>query len=160
MPERRLEPEETIAPSVCMNEPKLDAPYALVVDDDALVRMAAVGILSDVGFEVLDAEHGDAAFALLQTRYNDVGLLFTDVHMPGQLDGCALAHKVCVSWSHIAIVVASGNLQLKPGMLPDTARFISKPFSAQVVHDHLQEILPHGRKPEPLKRKARAASRF
>ena len=140
-----------------MNKPNKYAPYALVVDDDALVRMAAADILSDAGFEVFDAEHGDAALELLKTSYDEVDLLFTDVHMPGRLDGCALARKVAVSWPHIAIVVASGDLKLEPGMLPDAARFIAKPFSAQVVYDHLQEILPHGRKPEPLKKKASAS---
>ena len=80
-----------------MNSPTTDTPYALIVDDDFIIRMDAKDILEQAGFEVLDADHGDAAFDLLKTRHPDVVLLFTDVQMPGQLDGFALAHKVAAS---------------------------------------------------------------
>ena len=140
-----------------MKTPISAAPHALVVDDDFLIRTDAMDILEQAGFQVLDAEHGDAAFDLLTTRHPDVVLLFTDVQMPGELDGFDLARRVAASWPHISIVVASGRVRLEPGLMPDKARFIAKPFSAAVVHAHLQEILPHGHKPEPL-RQARAAS--
>lgn len=116
--------------------------------------MDAVEILEGAGFKVLDAEHGDAAYELLAVRHPDVSLLFTDVHMPGELDGFALARKVDVSWPHISIVVASGRAKPTPGLMPDKARFVAKPFSAEVVHAHLLEILPECRKPEPLRRVA------
>ena len=131
-----------------------NAPFALVVDDDALIRMDAMDILEQAGFNVLDAEHGDAASDLLMVRHPEIVLLFTDVEMPGELDGFALARKVASSWPHISIVVASGHMRPQPGMMPDKARFIAKPFSAAVVHTHVQEILPDGRKPEPLRRSA------
>ena len=135
-----------------MKSPTTDTPYALIVDDDFIIRMDAKDILEQAGFQVLDADHGDAAFELLKTRHPDVVLLFTDVQMPGQLDGFALAHKVAASWPHISIVVASGHVTPDPGSMPDRARFIAKPFSARLVHTHLQELLPHGQKPGPLKR--------
>jgi hypothetical protein len=69
-----------------------------------------------------------------------------------KLDGFALARKVAASWPHISIVVASGHVRPSPGLMPDKARFIAKPFSAELVHAHLQEILLDGQKPEPLKR--------
>ena len=131
-----------------------DAPVALVVDDDAIIRMDVMDILQQAGFQVLEAEHGDAAFDLLTTRHPDIVLLFTDVQMPGQFDGFALAHKVAVSWPHISIVVASGHVAPGPGSMPDKARFIGKPFSAALVHAHLQELLPNGQKPESLKKAA------
>ena len=133
------------------------APHALVVDDDVLVRLDAMDILEQAGFQALNAEHGDAAFDLLRTRHPDVVLLFTDVQMPGELDGFASARSVAASWPHISIVVASGHVKLDPGLMPDKARFVAKPFSAALVYAHLQEILPHGQKPEPLK-SAMAAS--
>ncbi len=71
--------------------------------------------------------------------------------MPGKLDGFALARSVAASWPHISIVVASGHVKPEPGMMPDKARFIGKPFSASMVHAHLQEILPDAKKPEPLR---------
>ena len=134
-----------------MSLPASDAPYAIVVDDDFLIRMDAVQILEEAGFRTLDAEHGDAAFAMLSMRHRDVVLLFSDVQMPGQLDGFALAHKVAATWPHISIVVASGQRRPGPGEMPEKARFIAKPFSAELVHTHVREILPDGQKPEPLK---------
>ena len=135
-----------------MNLPIPDAPYALVVDDEVIIRMDVIAILEQAGFNVVDAEHGDAAFELLTTRHPDIVLLFTDVQMPGQLDGFALARKVAASWPHISIVVASGHVTPDHDSMPDKARFIAKPFSAETVHDHLHELLPNGQKPEPLKR--------
>ena len=94
------------------------------------------------------------ALDLLKARHLEVVLLFTDVQMPGELDGFALARCVATSWPHISIVVASGHVKPEPGTMPDKARFISKPFSATMVHAHLQEILPDGKKPEPLRHAA------
>ena len=133
-----------------------NAPCALVVDDDFLIRMDATDILERAGFLVLDAEHGDAALDLLKARHPDIVLLFTDVHMPGELDGFALARRVAAAWPHISIVVASGHASPEPRSMPDKARFIAKPFSAALVHCHLQEILPNGKKPEMLRRAASA----
>lgn len=114
-----------------------DTPHALVVDDDFVIRMDAIDILEQAGFHVLDAEHGDAAFDLLKVRHPEVVLLFTDVQMPGELDGFALARCVATSWPHISIVVASGHVKPEPGSMPDKARFIGKPFNATLVHTHL-----------------------
>ena len=135
-----------------MSFPTPDSPSALVVDDDILIRMDAMEILEQAGFRVLDAAHGDAAFDLLKMQHPEIALLFTDVQMPGQLDGFALARKVAICWPHISIVVASGQVSPGPNSMPEKARFIAKPFSANLVHAHLQEILPDGMKPEPLKR--------
>ena len=128
------------------------APHALVVDDNFLIRMDAQDILEQAGFQVLAADHGDAAFELLRIRHPDVVLLFTDVQMPGTLDGFALARGVSVSWPHISIVVASGHVRPEPGAMPDKARFVAKPFSAALVHAHLMEILPGSQKPDRLQR--------
>jgi len=114
--------------------------------------MEVIEILEQAGFKVLEADHGDAAHELLTMRHPDIVLLFTDVQMPGTLDGFALARKVAKSWPHISLVVASGHVQPDPGELPDKAHFIAKPFSAEVVRNHIQDILPYSRKPEPLLR--------
>ena len=134
-----------------MNELNQHSPFAVVVDDDFLIRTDAAEILRTAGFRVLETEHGDAAYALMETRHPDVVLLFTDVQMPGQLDGFALARAVAKSWPHVSIVVASGQAKPGPGDMPDKARFVGKPFSAEMVHAHLREILPDGQKPASLK---------
>ncbi|MBY0298213.1 MAG: response regulator [Methylobacterium sp.] len=131
--------------------PAPSAPYALVVDDDSLIRMTAMDILEDAGFRTFEAEDGDAAMALLAERHAVIVLLFTDVQMPGTRNGFAVARETARQWPHIAIVVASGNTRPEPGDLPDRARFIAKPFSADIVHTHLKEILPDGQKPASLR---------
>ncbi|MCJ2066284.1 response regulator [Methylobacterium sp. J-088] len=127
------------------------APYALVVDDDGFIRMDAMDILSEAGFRTFEASDGDKAMSLLGWEHAQIVLLFTDVQMPGSRDGFAVARETSERWPHIAIVVASGQLQPGPGDMPEGARFIGKPFTTDMVHDHLREILPDGQKPVPLR---------
>ena len=131
--------------------PASSTPYALVVDDDGLIRMDAMDMLEDAGFRTFEASDGDAAIALLARNHALIVLLFTDVQMPGSRDGFAVARETARQWPHIAIVVASGQVQPGPDDMPDGARFIGKPFTTDMVHDHLKEILPDGQKPEPLR---------
>lgn len=132
-------------------QPAAPAPYALVVDDDRLIRMDAADILADAGFRTFEAETGDKAIPLLEREQECIVLLFSDVQMPGSRDGFALARETAERWPHISIVIASGNLKPGPDDMPKGARFIGKPFSAETVYAHIQEILPDGRKPDPLK---------
>jgi len=131
-------------------------PYALVADDDALIRMDASDILQNAGFRVHEACGVDEAIAILKASAESIQLLFTDVQMPpGELNGFHLAQECSRNWPHIRILVASGMIEPKPGDLPAGAVFVKKPFSDEVVYDHLQNILPDGAKPEPLKKRAR-----
>ena len=94
---------------------------------------------------------------MLAENEDDITLLFTDVDMPGRIDGFELAQETARRWPDIAIVVASG--RRKPGQhdLPDGSTFVGKPFSAEVVHHHLHKVLPEDRKPEPLRQAAEQA---
>ncbi|MDE4909232.1 response regulator [Methylobacterium sp. 092160098-2] len=132
------------------------APCALVVDDDGMVRMAAIDILEDAGFATFAAASGDTALLVLEEHHACIVLLFTDVQMPGVHDGFALARKVASAYPHVSIVVASGQAKPGPNDLPDGARFIGKPFSVDIVNHHLREVLPDEQKPEPLRDKNRA----
>lgn len=129
-----------------------DKPHSLVVEDEALIRIHACEILTDAGFHCHEAADSDEARARLDAEGASMTLLFTDVDMPGEMDGFALARYVAARWPEIAMVVSSGRVKPEPGQMPDGATFIAKPFSAQLVADHLQRILPDGKKPEPLKR--------
>ena len=132
-----------------------NTPYALVVDDDGLIRMDAVDILEEAGFRVLEAANAEEALLVLQKHGEDIQLLFTDVQMPpGELNGFHLARQCYASWPHIGIIVASGMIEPSEGEMPQEARFVKKPFSADVVYDHLQELLPDGKKPQPSKQRA------
>ncbi|WP_313899084.1 response regulator [Methylobacterium sp. E-041] len=88
------------------------------------------------------------AIELLEQHAAKIVLLFTDVEMPGGPDGFELARTTANRWPDISIVVASGGLKPNPNELPEGAVFLDKPFSANIVHDHLDMILPDGRKPE------------
>lgn len=137
-----------------MNDAPSNTPScALVVDDDSLIRMDAVDILGDAGFTTFEAASGDQALVVLEDNHACITLLFTDVQMPGSHDGFALARKVAKAYPHISIVVASGLASPGPDDLPEGAHFIAKPFSAEIVHHHLHEVLPDDRKPEPLLRR-------
>jgi|ERR1700728_2538067 CheY-like chemotaxis protein len=114
-------------------------PVILIVEDEALVRLAAVGMLEDAGFRMIEAANSDQALELLAAD-SDVQLLFTDVSMPGAIDGLALARLVRGRWPHIAIMVASAKRVSQPGQLPVGSRFEQKPYSLDTVVRHAREL--------------------
>ncbi|AWN51077.1 response regulator [Methylobacterium sp. 17Sr1-1] len=122
-----------------------------MVDDDPLIRMNAAEMLADAGFQTLEASHVEEALNVLHQHHPAIVLLFTDVQMPGALDGFALARHTAAHWPHISIVVASGRAQPGPDDMPEGARFVGKPFSAEVVFHHLKQVVPVEHKPEPLR---------
>jgi CheY-like chemotaxis protein len=126
-------------------------PYALAVDDEPFILMDITGILEDAGFRTYEADSGDAAIAMLPEYAHTITLLFSDVDMPGETDGFALARHVAENYPWIEIVIGSGRVSPDEGDLPDKATFLSKPFNPQMIQRHLREILPDGKKPEPLK---------
>lgn len=126
-------------------------PFALVVDDDPIILMDASGILEDAGFRTHEADNGDAAIVMLPEYAHTITLLFSDVEMPGNTDGFALARHVAELYPWIEIVIASGRVKPDDGDMPEKATFLGKPFSAPMVHQHLRNTLPDGKKPEPLR---------
>lgn len=126
-------------------------PYALVVDDDPLIMMDTTSILEDAGFRFYEAMDGDEAKLILQEHWESIVLLFSDVNMPGETNGFALARHVADNWPVIEIVIASGHVMPQPGEMPEKATFISKPFNKHMIHSHLKNMLPDSRLPEPLK---------
>jgi len=125
-------------------------PCALVVDDDILILMHGSDILADAGFRTLEASNGDDAIAMIDEKGERIVLLFTDVQLRGATDGFALARHVAEHWPEIEIVVASGLVKPTAGDMPPKATFIAKPFSADIVFDHLRKRLPDDKKPAPL----------
>ncbi len=126
-------------------------PYALAVDDEPIILMDITGILEDAGFRTFEADSGDAAILMLPEYAHSITLLFSDVDMPGDTNGFALARHVAENYPWIEIVIGSGRVSPEAGDLPDKATFLSKPFNAQMILGHLRETLPDGKKPEPLK---------
>ncbi|XYD09070.1 response regulator [Methylobacterium sp. NMS12] len=110
-----------------LKKPLTGSPVVLVVEDNALVRMVAKEMLEESGFEVLEADTADAALVILE-REGEISTLFTDIDMPGSMDGVALATQVAARWPHIRLVVTSGRTCMSDGDLPDAGRFLPKPY--------------------------------
>src|SRR5438445_12768244 len=86
----------------------------LVVEDEMLLRMRAVDMVEDAGFTSVEAVDADEAVAILESR-SDIALLFTDIQMPGSMDGLVLAHAVHDRWPPIQILLVSG--QFRPAAI-------------------------------------------
>lgn len=103
------------------------AKCVLIVEDEALIRVDAVDMVEDEGFAVCDAPNAARALQLLETR-DDIGILFTDIDMPGDIDGLDLARIVRKRWPHIAIIIVSGHTHLADADVPNGGVFFSKPY--------------------------------
>ncbi len=104
----------------------------LVVEDDPLLRMMAVDLVEDAGFDAIEACDSDEAVEILQTR-PDVRVLFTDVDMPGKMDGVALANWARRSVVPLGIVLTSGHYRPEEEDLPDRSIFFAKPYDFEKV---------------------------
>src|SRR5580698_7763267 len=102
-------------------------PAVLIVEDEPLIRMGAGKIIEDAGYEVIEAASADEAIRILESR-SDIRVVFTDIHMPGSMDGLKLAHAVRKRWPPIKIIVTSGRSQVSEQELPEGGRFFAKPY--------------------------------
>jgi CheY-like chemotaxis protein len=86
-------------------------PVVLVVEDEVLLRWTAVAIIEDAGFDVVEAGTGIEAVSVLEKR-SDIRTVFTDVEMPGSINGIQLAHLIRTRWPSIGIMATSGKFRL------------------------------------------------
>src|SRR5215207_11764615 len=100
----------------------------LVVEDEPFTRMYVVDQLEEDGFMVYHAANADLAIKILETNPS-IRILFTDIDMPGSMDGLKLAAAVRDRWPPIKIMVTSGHRKIDTGALPSEARFFSKPYN-------------------------------
>jgi two-component system, response regulator PdtaR len=115
-------------------------PVVLVVEDEPIIRMGALDFVSAAGFEALEASSADEAIRILEAR-SDIHLVFTDVGMPGTMDGVKLAHYIAGRWPPVKLVVASGNVVVEQSQLPAGAKFFRKPYRHSVIVEALMEML-------------------
>jgi two-component system, response regulator PdtaR len=104
----------------------------LVVEDEAITRMDVVEQLEDAGFRVFEAANADKAIILLETNPL-ISILFTDIDMPGSMDGLKLAAAVRDRWPPVRIVVTSGHRKIDMAALPQESRFFSKPYNVSEI---------------------------
>jgi CheY-like chemotaxis protein len=114
-------------------------PVVLIVEDEILVRLDAVEVIEGRGFEAIEASNADEAISILEQR-NDIGLIFTDIDMPGSMDGVKLAHFVKDRWPPIKIIATSGHAKITANDLPEGGRFMPKPYKATEVADVIHEL--------------------
>jgi CheY-like chemotaxis protein len=122
-----------------MNEPATATPIILVVQDEALVRMLAVDVLEEAGFEVLEASTADYAVQVLGKR-EDIRVVFTDVDMPGRLNGFELARHVQDHHHRVKVIIGSGTC--RPGsddVAPGTI-FLQKPYPLDTLVREVQRL--------------------
>jgi CheY-like chemotaxis protein len=114
-------------------------PVVLIVEDDFLLRIDAVDIIFSAGFDVVEASNADEAIAILEARPN-IHVVFTDIQMPGSMDGLKLAKFVKNRWPPIKIVATSGLVRVSADDLPEGGRFLSKPYTPAEVTETLRQL--------------------
>jgi DNA-binding NtrC family response regulator len=112
----------------------------LVVEDEMLLRMRAVDLVEDAGFTPVEAVDADEAVAILESR-SDIAMLFTDIQMPGSIDGLKLAHAVHERWPPIKIILVSGQLTLANIDIPAHSRFFGKPLDAAEMIAEMRNMM-------------------
>lgn len=115
----------------------------LVVEDEMVLRMRAIDIVEDAGFTAIAAVNADDALAILESR-SDISLLFTDIQMPGSLDGLKLAHAVHRRWPEIKIVLVSGQAKVADADKPENSRFFAKPLATIDMIAEIQDMVGTG----------------
>ncbi|MCQ1765815.1 response regulator [Neorhizobium galegae] len=114
----------------------------LVVEDEPLLRMMAMDLVEEAGFHAVEAADADEAVAILETR-TDIRIVFTDIDMPGSMNGIKLAAAVRDRWPPIEIIIVSGLVRLSEGDMPERSVFFSKPYDWQKVTATLHRMARH-----------------
>lgn len=117
-----------------------DCETILVVEDEALILFTISDELRHAGYHVHEAQDADEALRLLASN-DHVGLLFTDIDMPGSMDGLGLAHVVRDRWPPVRIIVTSGKSVPDPAALPEGSRFLPKPYTSGAVVEAVRGML-------------------
>ena len=112
----------------------------IVAEDESLIRLFAVEFLQDAGFEVIEARHADQALTILADRADGIHLLFTDIHMPGAMNGLQLAHHSRMNWPWVSLLLASGHARPVATDLPHGSRFMAKPYDPDHMLAHVREM--------------------
>ena len=112
----------------------------LVVEDETLVRMFAVDVLEDEGYEVIEASDAQQALKELKAR-PDIRLVFTDINMPGAMDGVGLAREIGRSMRGVHVILTSGKYLARTEDLPETTPFVAKPYTAHQLVGLMEKFL-------------------
>ncbi|HWA20590.1 MAG TPA: response regulator [Devosia sp.] len=118
----------------------------LVVEDEPLIRLGVVSQVEDAGFAVVEAANADEAIRVIE-REDDIGVVITDVDMPGTMDGVRLTHFIRSKWPPIRMIVISGKVGVKASDLPSGTRFFTKPCQEAPLLNAVRELSGMGGTP-------------
>src|SRR5215217_5090038 len=105
-------------------------PIALIVEDDPYVRELGAALLEETDLRVVECEDAEQAMAVMAREGENVALVFSDIRLPGLLDGIDLARRIKALWPHVSMVVTSGFERRRPDKLPDNVAYMPKPWLA------------------------------
>ena len=114
-------------------------PHVLVVEDEFFSRLHAVDLVEAAGYKAIEASNADEAIAILETR-KDIRTVFTDIDMPGSMDGLKLARAVRDRWPPIELILTSGHFDVPENKIPERGLFFSKPYRDQEIVSALQKF--------------------
>ncbi|HEX4198492.1 MAG TPA: response regulator [Caulobacteraceae bacterium] len=120
-------------------KPHSKSPIVLVAEDEAMVRQLSVDELEYAGYRVIEAANARQALAVLESGV-PVDVLFTDVNMPGEIDGMGLARVVHQRWPDVGLIVTSGRFDIADDELPDEGHFIRKPYQLSAMRQMVGEV--------------------
>jgi len=116
-----------------------DRPVVLIVEDEPLLRLYASDTFEDIGYEVIEAANADEALVILESRA-DIRVLFTDIQMPGSIDGLKLARAVRDRWPPITVIVTSGLTDPRAIAMPEGGAFVRKPYGPAQIETALRDF--------------------
>lgn len=111
----------------------------LIVEDEGLIRMHAADMVRDLGYTAIEAVDADHAIALLEAT-PDIAVVFSDIQMPGSLDGLRLAAVIRDRWPPVRLLITSGQVNPPDDDLPSGARFIPKPYMLRQLEAELTAL--------------------
>jgi CheY-like chemotaxis protein len=130
---------DSVGTGYVMGTSTTERPVVLIVEDEFLLRMNAAEMIGGAGFDVVEAGNADEAIAILEAR-PDIHIVFTDIQMPGSMDGLKLARFVRGRWPPIKIVATSGFVNVGKDDLPEGSRFLPKPYRPDQIVATLREL--------------------
>ena len=113
--------------------------FVLVVEDEGLMRLHAMQLVEKAGYEPVEARNADEAIAILDAR-KDIRIVFTDIDMPGSMDGLKLARAIRRRWPPIELILTSGHFDVEDKDLPERGRFFAKPYNDNDVISAMQKF--------------------
>ena len=108
------------------------SPHVLVVEDEFFSRWHAVELVEAAGYKAVEASSADEAIAILEAR-KDIRVVFTDINMPGSMDGLKLARAIRERWPPIELILTSGHFDVPERDIPERGLFFPKPYRDEQI---------------------------